>query len=127
MNIEISASETFLTQEEREYIRRRLVNALSGNETDIEQVQVWIVGIALDDADEAQYCLINVKLASGRLIACDGTDAVLKTAVNRALEKVNWEVARNLRQRRNQPVERSHSPAGSYRTVTEPEHTPDRL
>jgi ribosome-associated translation inhibitor RaiA len=127
MNIEISSSDTFLTQEVREYIRRRLGNALSENATDIEQVQVWMVGLVLSDADEAQYCLINVKLTDGSLIACDGTDADLKTAVSHALERLSREVARNLRQRRKQPVEHLHGPAGSYRKVTEAGHSAERL
>jgi ribosome-associated translation inhibitor RaiA len=127
MNIEISSSDTFLTQEVREYIRRRLGNALSENATDIEQVQVWMVGLVLSDADEAQYCLINVKLTDGSLIACDGTDADLKTAVSHALERLSREVARNLRQRRKQPVEHIRGPAGSYRKVTETGHSTERL
>jgi ribosome-associated translation inhibitor RaiA len=127
MNIEISSSDTFLAQEVREYIRRRLGNALSENATDIEHAQVWMVGIVLSDADQAQYCLINVKLTDGSLIACDGTDADLKTAISHALERVRREVARNLRQRRKQSAEHIHRPAGSYRKVTEAGHSADRL
>jgi ribosome-associated translation inhibitor RaiA len=127
MNIEISASETFLTQEEREYIRRRLENALSENETDIERVQVWMVGIVLADADEAQYCLINAKLTDGSLVACDGTHTMLKTALNHAVERVSREVTRILRQRRKQSVGHIPNSAGSYRNTTNTGQMPNRL
>jgi len=124
MNIEISASEILLTLEEREYIRRRLENALSENATGIERVQVWMVGIELTDEHEAHYCLINVKLIDASLLACDGTDAVLKTALDYAVERVSREIARNLQQRSKQPAGHIHGSAGSYRKLAQVEYTP---
>ena len=127
MNIDISASETFLTHEDREYIRRRLENALGGNDANIEQVQLWMVGILLADEDEAQYCLVNVKLTDGSLVACDGTHAALKTAINHAVERTSREVARILRQRRKQSVGHIPGSTGSYRNTTKAGHMPNRL
>jgi ribosome-associated translation inhibitor RaiA len=97
MNIEISTSETSATLAERDYIYHRLQNALSEHEAQITQAQVWIVGIVCADAQDAQYALINVKLDDGNLIACDGTDADLKTAINYATQRLCLEVTRNRR------------------------------
>jgi ribosome-associated translation inhibitor RaiA len=96
MNLEISTSETSTTPAERQYIRRRLLHALSENETHITQVQVWIVGILLANGDDAQYALINVKLDDGSLIACDGTDEELKVAISHATQHLCLEATRNL-------------------------------
>ena len=96
MNLEISISETSTTPAERQYIRRRLQHALREIETQITQVQVWIVGILLANGDDAQYALINAKLADGSLIACDGTDEELKVAINQATQHLCLEVTRIL-------------------------------
>ena len=92
MNVEISTRETSTTPAERQYIRRRLQHALRENETQITQLQVWIVGILLANGDDAQYALINVKLNDGSLIACDGTDKELKVAIAHATQQLCLEV-----------------------------------
>ena len=115
MNIEISASETFPTQADRDDIRRQLEYALRDYAAHIAQVQVWMVGIVRGDEDEAQYCLINVKLADGSLVACDGTDALLRTAISRAAERVSWEVARNLGDSLGKASERIDASSPLYR------------
>jgi len=127
VNIDISASETFLNHEERAYIKRRLESALGENETRIEQVQVWVVGILQTGADEAQYCLVNVKLTDGSLVACDGTHAALTTAINHAVERVSREVARTHERRPRQSIERISESAGSSHNTANVRQMPSRL
>ena len=105
VNVEISTSETSTTPAERQYIRRRLLHALSENETHITQVQVWIVGILLANGGDAQYALINVKLDDSSLIACVGTDEELKVAISHATQHLCLEVTRYLELRQKTGTE----------------------
>ena len=105
VNVEISNSETSTTPTERQHIRRRLMHSLSENKSHITQVQVWIAGILLANGADAQYALINVKLDDGSLIACDGTDAELKEAINHATQNLCLEVTRNLELRQTTGTE----------------------
>ena len=58
--------------------------------------EVWLVGIMRADYAEAQYCMINVRLADGSLVACDGTDLELRTALNCALQHIHHEMSRSI-------------------------------
>jgi len=127
VNIDIIASETFLSEAERDYIRRRLEYGLGEHEPAIEQIQVWMVGIVAAGDDDARYCLINVKLVDGSLVACDGTDAEPQIAISRAAERVGVEVARILRRQRKKVVRIIDGLAGSYRRTPQASLSPNRL
>ena len=115
MNVEISTSETLTTLAERDHIQRRLRHALGDNAAEITQVQVWIVGLLRDEEDDAQYCLINVKLNDGNLIACDGTDCDLQAAIGHATRRVCLEVSRNLDLRQPKDADQIDSATPWYR------------
>ena len=96
MRIEIHASETLPTAADRAYIERRLEQALAEYQAHVDVAQVWLVGIMRADYAEAQYCMINVRLADGSLVACDGTDLDLRTALNCALQHIHHEMSRTI-------------------------------
>ena len=117
MKIEITTSETYLDQDDRALIQRCVKNALRDYHDDIGQVQLWTVGIQVADELEAQYCLINVKLSDGSLVACDGTHSVLRTAISHAIERVSIEVDRNLRQQHRQSTARIRNAGRVHRNT----------
>ena len=96
MRIEIHASETLPTAADKAYIERRLEQALADYSEHVAVAQVWLVGIMRVDYAEAQYCMINVRLDDGSLVACDGTDLELRTALNCALQHINQEMSRTI-------------------------------
>lgn len=127
MNIEITTSETCLDEDDRALIQRRVKNALRDYHDDINQVQLWMVGILVADELESQYCLINVKMTDGSLVACDGTHSVLRTAINHAIERVGIEVDRNLGRRRRQSTTQIRRPGSSYHDPAASEQMSNRL
>ena len=96
MRIEIHASETLPSADDKAYIERRLDQALAEYRDQVAGAQVWLVGILRTDYAEAQYCMINVRLRDGSLVACDGTDLELRTALDCALQHINHEMSRSL-------------------------------
>ena len=96
MRIEIHASETLPTIADKAYIERRLGHALADYSDHVDVAQVWLVGILHVDNAEAQYCMINVRLEDGSLVACDGTDPELRAALECALQHIHHEMTRTL-------------------------------
>lgn len=127
MNIEISTSETSTTAMQRDYIIRRLRLALSEHESRITQVQIWIVGILRADGNDAQYALINVKLDDGSLIACDGTDSDLRTAISHATRRVCLEVERNIDLQKKTTTGSISSTPSWHRDIAATDHRRDSI
>lgn len=96
MNVRIKFSEMSTSPVQSGIIRRRLDYALSANEADIDQVDVWIIGIKRDDGRRMKYCKVDVKLSSGNMVSSDSTEADVDIAIHRAVDRAGWEAARSL-------------------------------
>ncbi len=96
MNVRIRFSEISSSLLHSEFIRRRLKHALSANETDIEQIDVSIIGIERVDGDRIKYCKVDIKLSNGTMVSSDSAEADLHIAIHRATDRAGWKAARSL-------------------------------
>jgi hypothetical protein len=104
MNVRIRFSEISPSVVQSEFIRRRLEHALSANETDIQQIDVSIIGIERVDGDRIKYCKVDVKLSNGSMVSSDSAEADLEIAIHRATDRAGWEAARSLGRHHRQNV-----------------------
>ena len=111
MNVYIKFSEVSPSLEQSEFIRRRLEYALSAKQTEIDRVDVWILGIERTDGGRSKFCKVDVKLADGKMVSRESTEEDLHIAIHRATDRAGWEVARSLGRQHRQKVNRPHPPA----------------
>ena len=111
MNVYIKFSEVSPSLEQSDFIRRRLEYALSAKQTEIDRVDVWILGIERTDGCSLKFCKVDVKLADGKMVSSDSTEEDLQIAIHRAADRAGWEVARSLGRQHREKVNRSYPPA----------------
>ena len=116
MNVRIRSCEMSPTLAQSEFIRRRIEYALDVSRAEIEQIDVWIIGIERE-GERRNYCKIDVALGNGNLVSTDGTETDFHLAVHRAADRAGWEVARDLGREYRQrvgtplrPAEQSRNP-----------------
>jgi putative sigma-54 modulation protein len=102
MNIEIQSHNFPLTFADDDYIRNRLIFALTANQSDIDTVQVWLADVSGIESTRLKYCLIDAKLVNGSSVISDCSDSQVYIAIHRAADRAGWEVARSVgRQQRD--------------------------
>lgn len=122
MNVYIKFSEVPPSMGQSDFIRRRLEYALSAKQSDIDRIDVWILGIERTDGSRLKFCKIDVKLADGRTVSSDSTEEELNIAIHRAADRAGWEVARRLGRQHRAKVNRLYSPAPQGNAGREPEY-----
>ena len=111
MKVYIKFSEVSPSLDQSEFIRRRLEYELSAKQTEIDRVDVWILGIERTDGGRLKFCKVNVKLADGKMINSDSTEEDFQIAIHRAADRVGWEVARSLGRQHRAKVNQPFAPA----------------
>lgn len=96
MNIEAQALNFTLTPEQINYARRRLNSTLGVNSAQISRVEMSLSDIHSADCDRDYRCLVQVELEGHTMVAGEGIDTDLYTAIHRATDQAGWKVPRVL-------------------------------
>jgi ribosome-associated translation inhibitor RaiA len=95
---------TYLNQEEGNNIRKQLGRKLAKFGRAIERVSVRVTDVNGPRKGIDQVCRIKVVLSGLPSVVVEAQDAVLRTAIGRALAGTERTVRRNVRRKRMKPV-----------------------
>jgi len=120
MKIEIQSHNFPLTFADDDYIRSRLIFALTTNQSDIDTVQVWLADVSGAESNKIKYCLIDVKLVNGNSVISDCSDSGVYVAIHRAADRAGWKVARSVGRQQRDPLQfESGRPSNNIRPETQ--------
>lgn len=104
MHIDIQSSGLVLTESLRAYVKRRLQTSIGWAMT--RRLAVWLSDINGPRGGNDKRCKIEVRLNNGKSILIEDTEPNMYTAIDRAAERADRAVARQLAKRRSFPREK---------------------
>ncbi|RFP09271.1 HPF/RaiA family ribosome-associated protein [Duganella sp. BJB488] len=99
MQIAIQSSGLVLTRSLRAYVQRRLQTSLGW--VLIRRLTVWLSDINGPRGGRDKRCKIQVSLDNGKTVLIEDTEADLYAAIDRAAERADHAVARQIARRRS--------------------------
>ena len=96
MNIRSQANNFSLSRMDENYIRSRVILALTTYRADLDAVHVWLFRISGIESDNNNQCRVEVTLRNGHSIIGDSSALDLYAAIDRAVERAACKTACSL-------------------------------